>query len=466
MRIALIPLICWFLVPGLLAGQQEPAAKKVQVYILAGQSNMEGYGLIRSLETLGEKNPELLAMMKDAQGKWKSRDDVTIYWASKEKKQGPLDVQWGAMTGESIGPELAFGAVLGQASEAPVLLIKTAWGGKSVWCDFRSPGAGQMSAAEKKILQRDNHLRPGQFYKQMVDEIQYALHHLDEIVPGYQGQGYEMGGLAWLQGWNDFCEWHLEMEGQRVGMELIRQYPSNLAAMFKDLRNDLGQPGLPIVVGELGIGGPEMGRRARNQDDREAVAMIEFRRMQTDVASNPDLAPIQFVATEDCWDSRLQELRQASDEYWQEKQKQGIQDTEENHLPTKQQNDEFLRRGGHWYCHYNGSAMSYCLMGQRMAQQLLAMRAGPAKGAGKSSNQRVTNRGDQANRPTVAALDYQKIFMQNDADQDGRVSRAEAPERMRKGVAFNLIDTNLDGFIDRQELQVLHSKIMDRRSGR
>ena len=313
---------------------------------------------------------------------------------------------------------------------------------------------------------RDNHLQPGQFYKQMVDEIQYALHHLDEIVPGYQGQGYEMGGLAWLQGWNDFCEWHLEMEGQRVGMELIRQYPSNLAAMFKDLRNDLGQPGLPIVVGELGIGGPEMGRRARNQDDREAVAMIEFRRMQADVASNPDLAPIQFVATEDCWDSRLQELRQASDEYWQEKQKQGIQDTEENHLPTKQQNDEFLRRGGHWYCHYNGSAMSYCLMGQRMAQQLLAMRAGPAKGAGKSSNQRVTNRGDQANRPTVAALDYQKIFMQNDADQDGRVSRAEAPERMRKGVAFNLIDTNLDGFIDQQELQVLHSKIMDRRSGR
>ncbi|MCP3691624.1 MAG: sialate O-acetylesterase, partial [Planctomycetaceae bacterium] len=238
---------------------------------------------------------------------------------------------------------------------------------------------------------------------------------------------YEMGGLAWLQGWNDFCEWHLEMEGQRVGMELIRQYPSNLAAMFKDLRNDLGQPGLPIVVGELGIGGPEMVRRARNQDDREAVAMIEFRRMQADVASNADLAPIQFVATEDCWDSRLQELRQASDEYWQEKQKQGIQDTEENHLPTKQQNDEFLRRGGHWYCHYNGSAMSYCLMGQRMAQQLMAM--------------------------------------QDDADQDGKVSRAETPERMREGVAFNLIDTNLDGFVDQQELQVLHSKIMDRRSG-
>ena len=105
-------------------------------------------------------------------------------------------------------------------------------------------------------------------------------------------------------------------------------------------------------------------------------------------------------------------------------------------------------------------------MGQRMAQQLLAMQAGPAKGAGGLSNQRLTNRGDQANSPPVAAVDYHKIFMKNDADQDGKVSGDEAPERIRKGVAFNLIDTHLDSFIDQQELQVLHSKIMERSSGR
>lgn len=104
-------------------------------------------------------------------------------------------------------------------------------------------------------------------------------------------------------------------------------------------------------------------------------------------------------------------------------------------MPTKQQNDEFLRRGGHWYCHYNGSAMSYCLMGQRMAQQLLAMHAGPAKGAGGLSNQRLTNRGDQANSPPVAAVDYQKIFFRTTPTRMGKFP-APRPRTHQEGSRF------------------------------
>ncbi|MDP6044475.1 MAG: hypothetical protein QGG25_02610, partial [Phycisphaerae bacterium] len=52
------------------------------------------------------------------------------------------------------------------------------------------------------------------------------------------------------------------------------------------------------------------------------------------------------------------------------KQKADIKDTEENHLPTKELNDEFLRLGQHWFCHYNGSAANYCLIGWAMAEAL------------------------------------------------------------------------------------------------
>ena len=83
---------------------------------------------------------------------------------------------------------------------------------------------------------------------------------------------------------------------------------------------------------------------------------------------------VVFVPTADFWDSRLQELRKISDAWWDEKQRKGIKDTEENHLPTKEQNDEFLRRGHHWYCHYNGSASNYSLIGNVLATTLCAAR--------------------------------------------------------------------------------------------
>jgi hypothetical protein len=41
-----------------------------------------------------------------------------------------------------IGPEFQFGHVIGNAIDAPVLLIKTAWGGRSLYEDFRPPSSG------------------------------------------------------------------------------------------------------------------------------------------------------------------------------------------------------------------------------------------------------------------------------------------------------------------------------------
>lgn len=364
------------ILPGLVL-QVQAAEKKVKVFILAGQSNMEGHGQVRSLDHLGEhpKYGDLLKKLKNADGSWVIRNDVTIYWKAKDRKMGPLTVGWGASENE-IGPELMFGTIMGDKYNEPVLLIKTAWGGKDVYCDFRSPSAGKPTGDEEIILKREHsenrNREIGLYYRKMVSEIKDCLANIENIVPGYNGQNYEIVGMAWFQGWNDFCEWHLQLDGKRVGMGLIECYPHNLAAMFRDLRKDLDVPDMPIVIGELGVGGHEIAKRAENPNDREAVAMMEFRRAQKAVADDPSLKNVTFVPTADYWDTRLQKLRRMSDAYWNEKREKGIKNTEDNHLPTKQLNDEYLSLGGHWYCHYNGSAANYSLVGYALAEALNA----------------------------------------------------------------------------------------------
>ena len=362
----------------MLAQQPETPQPKVKVFILAGQSNMEGHGQVHSLDILGEHpaHGHHLQSLKADDGTWAVRDDVTIAWASKPQRHGPLTVGWGYGENE-IGPELLFGTIMGDRFEQPVLLIKTAWGGKDVYCDFRSPSAAVPNKNEAALLARqttDGNARiSGTYYMKMLEEITTCLEHIDEHVPGYSGQGYELAGMAWFQGWNDYCQWHVEIDGEAVGSGIIETYPATLAAMFKDLRSDLNTPELPIVIGEMGIGGTAMSERAKNPGDREACAIMAFRRAQEAVSNVPTLDGVVYVPTGEYWDDRLELLRRQADEYRQEKKRMGIEDTDDNTLPTPELTREFHSRGGHWYCHYNGSASNYSLVGMTLAEALLSM---------------------------------------------------------------------------------------------
>ena len=360
--------------------QVRAADKKVKVFLLAGQSNMEGHGQVRSLDHLGKhpKYGHLLKKLKSAGGSWATRKDVTVSWKARNRLSGPLTVGWGDRPHE-IGPELMFGTIMGEKYDQPVLLIKTAWGGKDVFCDFRSPSAGKPTGDDAAVLARAQAKSPrevGRYYRTMVADIKYTLANIKAVVPGYKGQGYEIAGLAWFQGWNDFCEWHVRVAGKRVGLGVIRNYPRNLAAMFRDIRKDLKAPDMPIVIGELGIGGRKIAEKAKDKGDHEAQAIVDFRAAQRAVGADKSLENVTFVPTAEYWDDRLQELRVISNAYWGEKQKKGIKDTESNHLPTKKLNDEFLRLGQHWYCHYNGSAANYSLVGYALAEALIKMRNG------------------------------------------------------------------------------------------
>ncbi|HEX8911985.1 MAG TPA: sialate O-acetylesterase [Humisphaera sp.] len=77
--------------------------------------------------------------------------------AAKEpgRAAGPLSTGYGARP-TAFGPEYALGLMLERQLDQPVLIIKTAWGGKSLHYDFRPPSAGpyQPTANEKEQVER------------------------------------------------------------------------------------------------------------------------------------------------------------------------------------------------------------------------------------------------------------------------------------------------------------------------
>jgi hypothetical protein len=218
------------------------ATKPVKVFILAGQSNMEGQAVVDlegkdyndgkgTLATL-MRDPAKRAMfkhLKNAGGEWTVRDDV---WVRYQRERGPL-LAGPLAIGFSVygdrhhfGPELQFGHVMGDHFENQVLLIKTAWGGKSLFKDFRPPSSGG---------------EVGPYYTKMLAEIRAALTNLETDFPRYDGGGYELAGFVWYHGWNDGVN-------PKTG---VPEYETNLVNLIQDVRKEFNAPKLPVVIGEL-----------------------------------------------------------------------------------------------------------------------------------------------------------------------------------------------------------------------
>lgn len=234
LRLCLVGIIC-------LAANSAIAAKPVKVFILAGQSNMQGQavadldgkdyndgrGTLNWLLRDESKSP-LVKHLVGADGKWAVRDDVWVRYQREDQPllAGPLSVGFAVYGKHHFGPELQFGHVVGDHFENQVLLIKTAWGGKSLNVDFRPPSAGG---------------EVGPYYKKMIAEVREALANLKTDFPKYEGQGYELAGFVWYQGWNDGCD----------PKNAVPVYEENLVHLIHDVRKEFDSPKLPIIVGEL-----------------------------------------------------------------------------------------------------------------------------------------------------------------------------------------------------------------------
>ena len=118
------------------------AVKPLKVFILAGQSNMQGHAKVATFEHIGmdPATKPMLAEMLGADGKPKvcERVWISLIGCAEAEQTGKLTAGFGATT-EKIGPEFTFGLYMEKFTDAPILLIKTSWGGKSLNTDFRPP---------------------------------------------------------------------------------------------------------------------------------------------------------------------------------------------------------------------------------------------------------------------------------------------------------------------------------------
>ena len=240
-------ILCSVMLCSLLA-QPVCAVGKVQVYVLAGQSNMQGQGVVdfdhpeyynggKGILNNVMKNPKMAdrySHIKDGKGEYIVRDDVFVRHVTKEEtKTGGLSVGFTSYPGKHhIGPEFQFGHLLGDATKQPVLLIKTAWGGKSIYKDFRPPSSGG---------------EVGKYYVQMLEEIEQALSAMKDEFPQI-GKNYELAGFVWFQGWNDMFD-----------KDALTQYEDNLVNLVSDVRTALGAEDLPVIIGETGNMGETAG---------------------------------------------------------------------------------------------------------------------------------------------------------------------------------------------------------------
>lgn len=195
-------------------------------------------------------------------GEWKALDDVWIHYDERKGKLKP-----GFGVGEDcIGPELGFGVEVGKATKEPVLLIKLAWGGKSLARDFRPPSSGGTT---------------GPYYTEVVTGTKKVIAELASIFPEFKGYRAELAGFGWHQGWND-----------RVDSAFVKEYKTNMVNFIRDIRRDLKAPNLPFVIAETGMGGMQ-------ETDADALALMQAQAaaiQQKDFAGNA-----AFVGTRNFW---------------------------------------------------------------------------------------------------------------------------------------------------------------------
>jgi len=315
------------------------ADRPVKVFILAGDSNMAGrakVALLKYQASQAETKEQFQHLLHD--GEWVVREDV---WIKSFHQKGNLTVGFGQAP-DRIGPELEFGNVVGDHFDEQVLLIKTCWGGHSLWRDFRSPSFGlpppEILEPLRKDLQKmktnatlaDVEQTCGATYREMLTEVRETLANLGEHFPTYQGQGFEMAGFVWFQGWNDMVVYN-------------PFYAEHLAHFIRDVRHDFQTPQLPFVIGQMGVHGiSDPGTNESN-----------FRAAQAAVAQLPEFTGnVKLVATDPFWD---QEASAVYKKGWK------------THL------EEWDKVGSDAPYHYLGSAKTFCRIGKAFGEAMIEL---------------------------------------------------------------------------------------------
>ncbi|MFO0829066.1 MAG: sialate O-acetylesterase [Phycisphaerales bacterium] len=374
-------------------------AKPLKVFILAGQSNMQGHAQISTFDSLADdpKTAPLLKEMRDEDGKPRVCERVWISsvgcegdaYSDLTEKKGRLTAGFGAPE-DKIGPEFTFGITMEKLLDEPILIIKTSWGGRSLHTDFRPPSAGPYAWSEYELAQQKDRghdlekvkaekvEQTGVYYREMIAHVQKVLGDIKRVVPSYdEKQGFELSGFVWFQGFNDYVSgWTYDKQADPRGYGL---YAELLGHLIRDVRRDLSAPKLPFVIGVMGIDGLKGDINA---------PMMHFREAQRQPAALDEFKGNVFaVETAPFWDDELEALQQRMESLWpkvdatvaEQMKEDPKADAWENKMKLMAENftpEEWKRlkgvsNGGY---HYLGAAKIIAPIGRAFAEALVGER--------------------------------------------------------------------------------------------
>ncbi len=241
-------------------GKPADMTKPVQIYILLGQSNMLGFGKIGAADKPGSlthavKEKGKYPYLVDEAGKWTVRQDVrnVRVMGSGTGDMKVFNNEWMTITGGNIGPEIGIGHYVGHATEAPVLLLKSCIGNRSLGWDLLPPGSeqfeqdGMVYAGYKESpdkWKKGETPTPINWYAGMQydGDIARAKQVLAELETYYPGaKEYEIAGFFFWQGDKD-----------RYNAAHAGRYEKNLVRLIEQLREDFDAPNAKFVCATLG----------------------------------------------------------------------------------------------------------------------------------------------------------------------------------------------------------------------
>jgi hypothetical protein len=236
-------------------GKPADMSKPVQVYILMGQSNMLGFGKINGSLTNAVKEKKLYPYLVDDAGNWTTRNDVrnVRVMSSGKGSMRVFNNEWMTIKGKSIGPEMGIGHYVGHVTDAPVLILKSCIGNRSLGWDLLPPGSEQFEHNGKVYAgYKDS---PASWIKGETPKkigwyagVQYdgdtanAKKVLSELGKYYPGATkYEVAGFFFWQGDKD-----------TRNAAHASQYEKNLVKFITQLRKDFNAPNATFVCATLG----------------------------------------------------------------------------------------------------------------------------------------------------------------------------------------------------------------------
>ena len=282
------------------------AGKKTPFKITYLTSAANGLGWVQRLDIPGTletivKNGKFPHLV-DGQGKWTVRNDVIYKGVVTAVGKGPLTV---GLQGNTIGPELQFGHIMGYYHDEPVVVIKSSQGNRSLGWDFLPPGSerytfeGRTYAGYKDTPSSWVEGEPkkkvnwyaGKQYDDCFNAVHDVLKNFDKEFPQYKGRGYEIAGFAWWQGHKD--------GGSAAHAS---RYEQNLVHFIKTLRKEFKAPKAKFVIATIGFGGWKMeghqltvakaqlavsGDKGKYPEFKSNVKTVETRDFWRDVSVSP-----------------------------------------------------------------------------------------------------------------------------------------------------------------------------------